>query len=95
VKYDLEEQVAEFGGEFLGVATLHCVQNFVRFFEEEGTEGIVSLFAVPGAAAGGAQLGLEREQIFEEFAWAAIGLFAVCGRDYRAERRFVASALAS
>ena len=95
MKYDLEEQVAEFRGKSLCVATLQCVQNLVRFFEEECAEGGVSLFAVPGAAAGGAQLSLQREQIFEKIAGAAIGSFAVRGRDYRAERRFVAGALAS
>jgi len=67
----------------------------VRFFEEEGAEGFVRLFAIPGAAAGGAQLCLQREQIFEEIAGAAVGLVTVCGRDYRVKRRFVAGALAS
>ena len=77
MKYDLEEQIAEFGGKILRVATLHCVEDFVRFFEEECAERFVRLLAIPGAAAGGAQLGLEREQIFEEIAGAAIGSFAV------------------
>jgi hypothetical protein len=57
VEEDLEEEVAEFFGEFGVVAGVEGVQDFVGFFDQVGAEGGVGLFAVPGAAAGGAEAG--------------------------------------
>ena len=55
VEKDLEEEVAEFFGEFGVVVGVEGVKDFVGFFDEVGAEGGVGLFAVPGATAGGAE----------------------------------------
>jgi hypothetical protein len=57
VKEDLEEEVAEFFGEFGVVAGVEGVEDFVGFFDEVGAEGGVGLLAVPRAAAGSAEAG--------------------------------------
>jgi len=57
VEENLEEEVAEFFGEFGVVAGVEGVEDFVGFFDEVGAEGGVGLFAVPGTAAGGAETG--------------------------------------
>jgi hypothetical protein len=57
VEEDLEEEVAELFGEFDVVVGVEGVENFVGFFNEIGAEGGVSLFTVPGAAAGSAEAG--------------------------------------
>jgi len=57
VEENLEEEVAEFLGEFGVVARVEGVENFVGFLDEVGAEGGVGLFAIPGAAAGGAKAG--------------------------------------
>jgi hypothetical protein len=57
VEEDLEEEVAEFFGEFGVVAGVESVEDFVGFFDEVGAEGGVGLLAVPGTAAGGAETG--------------------------------------
>jgi len=56
-KYDMGLKVAEFFGKFGVVAGVEGVQDFVGFFDQVGAEGGVGLFAVPGAAAGGAEAG--------------------------------------
>lgn len=62
----------------------------MSFFEEERAEGGVRLLAIPRATAGGAQLGLQGDQISEEFASAAIGLFGVCSLGCGGARQFSA-----
>ena len=57
VEEDLEEEIAEFVGEFGVVGGIERVEDFVGFFDEIGAEGGVSLFAVPGAAVGRAETG--------------------------------------
>jgi len=55
VEKNLEEEIAEFFGEFGVVVRVEGVQDFVGFFNEISAEGGVGLFAVPGTAAGGAE----------------------------------------
>ncbi len=65
VEEDLEEEVAEFFCEFGVVAGVEGVEDFVGFFDEIGAKRGVGLFAVPGAAAGGAEAGHERGEFGE------------------------------
>ena len=57
MEQDLEEEVAEFFGKFGVVAGVEGIEDFVGFFDEVGAEGGVRLFAIPGAATGGAEAG--------------------------------------
>jgi len=54
---DLEEEVAEFLGEFGVVSGVEGVEDFIGFFDQVGAEGGVGLLAVPGAAAGRTEVG--------------------------------------
>jgi hypothetical protein len=65
VEQHLEKEVAEFFGEFGVIAGLEGVENFVGFFDEIGSERSVSLFAIPGAASRGTELGHEGDESFE------------------------------
>ena len=58
---DLEQQVAELFGEFCVVAAVDGVEDFVRFFDQVGTERLMSLLDVPRAAAWGAETLLDRD----------------------------------
>ena len=60
-----------------GVALLDGIEDFVGLLDQVGSEGRVSLFAVPGAAAGGAQAGLDGDEIFKRFADVFCGW--ICG----------------
>src|ERR1700722_7234380 len=55
IEKHLQEQVAELAGEFRPVLMVDGFEDFVGLFESVGLDGIESLFAVPGATAGGAQ----------------------------------------
>jgi hypothetical protein len=57
VKENLEEEVAEFFGEFGVIAGVEGIEDFVGFFDQIGAEGGVGLLTVPGAAAGSAEAG--------------------------------------
>ena len=57
VEENLEEEVAQFFGEFGVVFGVEGVEDFVGFFDQVGAESGVGLLAVPGAAAGGAEAG--------------------------------------
>jgi len=61
----LKKEVAEFFGEFSVVSGIECVEDFVGFFDQIGAQGSVSLFAVPGAAVGGAQTGHDGDEFLE------------------------------
>jgi hypothetical protein len=86
VKEDLEEEIAEFFGEFGVVGAVESVEDFVGFFDEVGAESGVSLFAVPGTAIGSAEAGHYGDKLFEgrAYAWGgfcwtrgtALGCFA-------------------
>ena len=54
-EHGLQQQVAEFVGEALPVAGVDGVHHFIGFFEEIGLDGVEVLFAIPGAATGGAE----------------------------------------
>ncbi len=55
-----------------GVARFHGVEDFVGFFDQEFTQGLMRLLAVPGATARPAQARLQRDQFFEPFASAFV-----------------------
>src|ERR1700730_12029989 len=47
---------------------LEGIQDFVACLDQVGLECVVSLFAVPGTAAGGAEAGLDGDQVFKQSA---------------------------
>ena len=55
IEENLQQQVAEFAGKFGPIAIVDSFENFVSFFEGIGLDGIEGLFAVPRAAAWGAE----------------------------------------
>ena len=65
VEQDLEEEIAKFFGEFDVVGGVESVEDFVGFFDEIGAKGGVGLFAVPGAAAGGAETSHDSDEFGE------------------------------
>jgi hypothetical protein len=80
VEENLEEEVAEFFGEFGVVGGVECVENLVGFFNEIGAEGGVGLFAVPWTTVGGAETGHDGDEFLEvgtDLGWRE---FAVFGR---------------
>ena len=67
IEEHLQQQIAEFPGEFGPVAIIDGFQNFVGFFQGVGLDGIEGLFAIPGAAARGAQTLHDGDRAFETF----------------------------
>ncbi len=65
VEENLEQEVAEFAGEFLPIAIVDGFEDFVGFFERVGFDRVERLLAVPGTAAGTAQPGHDRHCAFE------------------------------
>src|SRR5688500_2564165 len=55
VKDALEEHVAQFAGQRLGVAAVDGVQHFVALLQKKGSKGLVRLLEVPWAAVPGPQ----------------------------------------
>src|SRR5215472_7580433 len=86
VEKDLEEEIAKFFGEFGVVVRIEGVEDFVGFLNEVGTQGIVGLFAVPGAAARSAEAGHDRGKPGEGGA----GVFVQ--RGFSGDARFVSLA---
>ena len=82
VKQDLQQQIAQFFRQILGASLFDCVENFVGLLDQVGSEGYVGLLAVPGAAAGGAQAGLDGDQIFKEIPDALPCGFCGDGHDF-------------
>jgi len=65
VKKHLKKEVAELFGEFGVIGALEGVEDFVGFFDEIGSERGVSLFAIPGTAAGSAEARHDGDESFE------------------------------
>jgi hypothetical protein len=65
VEQHLEKEVAEFFGEFGVIAGLEGIEDFVGFFDEIGSERSVSLFPIPGAAAGRTEARHDGDESFE------------------------------
>jgi len=65
VEEDLEEEIAEFFGEFAVVVGIESVKDFVGLFDEISAEGGVGLLAVPGTAAGAAEAGHDGGELGE------------------------------
>jgi len=51
MKNNLQQQIAQFRGKMLGVARFHGVENFVGFFDQKFTQGLMGLLTVPGTTA--------------------------------------------
>ena len=68
VEEDLEEEVAEFVGQVGPVLALDRVEDLVGFFQRVFPDGGEGLFAVPGAATGGAQPGHDGDGFCEQIA---------------------------
>ena len=62
---DLQKKIAEFLRQIRRACFLNRVENFVGLLDEVRPQGQVSLLAVPGAAAGGTQSGLDGDQVFK------------------------------
>jgi hypothetical protein len=65
MKDDLQEDVAEFFGEFVIVVGLDGVEQFVDFFHCMPAQGKMVLLAVPGTAAGRSQARHDAKQILD------------------------------
>jgi hypothetical protein len=63
----LEGEVAQFFGEVGPVLAIDGVEDFVGFLEGVGLDGVEGLFAVPGAASGGAEAGHDFDEALESF----------------------------
>jgi hypothetical protein len=82
VEKHLEKEVAEFFGEFGVIGGLEGVEDFVGFFDEISSERGVSLFAIPGAAAGRAEARHDGDESFEsgpDATWTSGFRFAQAG----------------
>ena len=75
VEEDLQEEVAEFVLEVGPGAALDGVEDLVGLFEGVALDGVEGLFAVPGAAAGGAQAGHDGGRALEGLGGRRLGLF--------------------
>src|SRR5947209_9309077 len=67
IKEHLQEQIAKFTGEFMPVAVVDGFENFVGFFQGIRFDGIESLFAIPRAAARGAEAIHDGDRSLETF----------------------------
>ncbi len=65
VKHDLEQKIAHLFGEFVVVAALERVQNFIGLFNQIGPERRVGLLAIPRAAVRSAKTRLQSHQFLE------------------------------
>ena len=65
VEDGLEDEVAELIAEVDPVAAVDGVEDFVGFFDGVLFDGVEVLFAVPGAAIGGAKAGHDVEELVE------------------------------
>ena len=95
VKEDLEEEVAQFFGEFGVVVGVKSVEDFVGFFDEVGAESGVSLFPITGTATGSTQAGHDGSKFGEgePGVWGRgffrfAGSFARTGRFFARHARF-------
>ena len=88
VKQDLQQQVAEFFGQFAWIAFFQGVENLVSLLDQVGFQGCMGLLAVPGATTRGAQASLDVDQGFEEVSnrlagWFLSGCFRGAGMSAR------------
>ena len=67
VEQYLQQQVAEFAGQFIPITIVDRFQNFVGLFERVGLDGVEGLFPVPWASAGCAQPRHDRNRPLETF----------------------------
>ena len=65
VEEHLQEQVAQFVAELIGVVLIQGGEGLVGFLDEVGLERGVGLHAVPGAAIGPSQVGDDPAQALE------------------------------
>ena len=65
VEQDLKKEVAEFFCEFSVVGGVERVEDFVGFLDEVGPQRGVRLFAIPRAAARGAEASHDGDKLFE------------------------------
>ncbi len=52
IKKHLQQQVAEFAGQFVPVAIIDGFEDFIGFFQRVGFDGIEGLLAIPGTPPG-------------------------------------------
>ena len=62
---DLQEQVAQLGGQLVVVAVVDGLGHLVGLLDRHGLHALVGLLAVPGTAAGGAQAGDQLDEAGE------------------------------
>ena len=68
IEEHLQQQVAEFAGEFVPVAIVDGFEDFVGLFQRVGLDGVEGLLAIPGAASRSPQALHDGDCAFETFA---------------------------
>ena len=68
VKGHLKEQIAQLFDKLFVIATLKRVQHLISLFDQVRSQRVMSLFAIPRAAAGFPQSLLNRHQLFKPIA---------------------------
>ena len=66
MKKDLKEEVAQFLGQFLGGLGFDRIEDLIGFLDQVGAEARVCLLAIPRAATGGTESGLDSDQVREK-----------------------------
>ena len=66
VENHLEQDIAEFLLQVIGVALVKGLENLVGLFEQEGFERCMGLLAVPGTTGRPSQTRHDLQQMFEE-----------------------------
>src|SRR5215813_901078 len=61
IKEDLQQEIAQFAAQFIPVAFVDRLENFIGFFQRVRFDGVEGLLAIPRAASGGAQPGHNRD----------------------------------
>ena len=63
MKNDLQKDIAQLFAEKLSVLKVYSLDDFAGLFDEIASDGLVSLFSVPGAAALASEKSDDVEQI--------------------------------
>jgi hypothetical protein len=79
VKHDLKQQVSKLAYELFIVVVIYGFDYFIGFFEEHRLEALVSLLAIPWAAAWRTQPGDQLDEPGEFFARSFWGLLGHVG----------------
>ncbi|OQA74227.1 MAG: hypothetical protein BWY31_04791 [Lentisphaerae bacterium ADurb.Bin242] len=76
---NVHEDIPQFFPEILIVFGVDGIQQFAAFLQEEGHQGTVGLFAVPGTALGGTQFPHDIDQFLHRFGRHVAAFFELFG----------------